>query len=142
MIYNIQLENQKLTPNTGRLKKQRQKLRRSLSLSDIKSAKDKLDNRHTMSCSDLTRVTRDDEFDIIRRQLINRKEKNDLQVVGDVKPPVCKELVSFCRYNFLWEFLFYLFPFSYFKNQPKTGQPIQIKRHTSQKPSKIRNRHS
>jgi len=74
----------------GRLKKQRQKLRRSLSLSDIKNAKDTLVNRHTMSCSDLTRVTHDDEFDIIRRQLINKREKTNLQVVGDVKPPVCK----------------------------------------------------
>merc|ERR1712176_1615078 len=72
-------------------KKQRQKLRRSQSLSDIKSANEKLNNRLTVSCSDLTRTSHDDEFDLIRRQLINRKnEKNDLQVVGDVKPPVCK----------------------------------------------------
>jgi len=76
----------------GRLQKQRQKLRRSRSLNDIKQAIEHEQLQRTVSLSQLDATIPDQEFEEVRRRQINRNKrlKDELQIVGEVKPPVCK----------------------------------------------------
>jgi len=76
----------------GRLQKQRQKLRRSRSLNDMKQAIEQQQLERTVSLSQLDKAIPDQEFEEVRQRQINRNKrlKDELQIVGEVKPPVCK----------------------------------------------------
>ena len=60
----------------------------------MKQAIEQQQLERTVSLSQLDKAIPDQEFEEVRQRQINRNKrlKDELQIVGEVKPPVCKGL--------------------------------------------------